>query len=242
MSRGGERSGIPKPDDFPELMLGASLTVAWMLIADAVSAAEATFGSGSCLSTHDLYLFNIAALGIVVWLGSLATLEPAREMLARFVATAEPGLQTCQSSRRRARGSTRACLRLLGKAASSRWIPVTGEFVLAGWLIYRSGGTLASPYAPVPLVMMAVGQSLYHPPALRFRRDAGFSNVSILVRDVLLHYRYPIFLCAAAMAVPIALEAPAGRLAPEGMPIFTSVLGIVVCMCVVAGARWRDQR
>jgi hypothetical protein len=238
MSRGGERSGIPKPDDFPELMLGASLTLVWMLIADAVSAAEATFTSGSCLSVHDLYLFNIAALCIVVWLGSLATLDPAREMLARFVA----GAETKEPPRGRAEGSARAASRRLSGAASSRWIPVTGEFVLAAWLIYRSGGTLASPYAPVPLVMMAVGQSLYHTPALRLRRDAGFSNVSILVRDVLLHYRYPIFLCTAAMVGPIALRAPAGRLAPEEMPIFTSLLGIVVCMCVVAAARWRDQR
>jgi hypothetical protein len=237
MSRGGERSGIPKPDDFPELMLGASLTVTWMLITDVVSAAEATFTSGSCLSIHDLYLFNIAALAIAVWLGSLATLDPAREMLARFVA----GAETKEPPRERAQGSARAASRL-GSAAGSRWIPVTGEFVLAGWLIHRSGGTLASPYAPVPLVMMAVGQSLYHTPALRLRRDAGFSNVSILVRDVLMHYRYPMFLCAAAMVGPIVLRAPAGRLAPEGMPIFTSLLGIVVCMCVVAAARWGDQR
>ncbi|HEX5308291.1 MAG TPA: hypothetical protein VFW38_04350 [Solirubrobacteraceae bacterium] len=238
MSRGGERSGVPKPDDFPELMLGASLTVVWMLIADAVSAAEATFSSGSCLSIHDLYLFNIAALAIVVWLGSLATLDPAREMLTRFVA----GAEAKEPPRGQEGASAREVSKRLGSAASNRWIPVTGEFVLAGWLIYRTGGTLASPYAPVPLVMMAVGQSLYHTPALRLRRDAGFSNVSILVWDVLLHYRYPIFLCTAAMVVPIALQAPAGRLAPEGMPIFTSLLGIVVCMCVMAGARWRDQR
>jgi hypothetical protein len=237
MSRGGERSGIPKPDDFPELMLGASLTVTWMLITDIVSTVEATFASGSCLSTHDLYLFNIAALAIAVWLGSLATLDLVREMLARFVA----GAEAKEPPRGRARGSARSASRL-SSAVSSRWVPVTGEFVLAGWLIYRSGGTLASPYAPVPLVMMAVGQSLYHKPALRLRRDAGFSNVSILVRDVVMHYRYPIVLCAAAMVGPIVLRSPAGRLAPEGMPIFTSLLGIVVCMCVVAAARWSDQR
>lgn len=238
MGRRGERSGIPKSDDFPKLVLGASLTVAWTFIVDAISAGEAVFANGSCLSAHDLYLFNIAALGIVVWLGSLATLDPAGKVVAEFVAGAQVG----EPADRRAGGSVREAWRRLRRAARSPWIPVTGQFVLAGWLIYRSGGTLASPYAPVPLVMMAVGQSVYDTPALRLRHDAGFFNVSILVRDVLLHYRYPIFLFALALVGPIALQAPAGRPAPEGMPIFTSMLAIVMCMCVVAAARWRDRR
>lgn len=233
-----ERAGVPTSDDVPKLVLGALLMMVWAIMVDAISASEVVFADGSCLSTKVLYAYNIAALAIALWAGWLATRARAAEMVASFVGASDPG----EPAERRSGKSLRALLGPAGRAALSPWVPVTGMFLLAGWLIYRSGGTLASPYAPVPLVMMAVGQSVYETPTLRFRRDAGLSNAPILLRDVVVHYRYPIFLFAVAEIGPIVLGAPAARPAPQGMTVFTSMLAIVICMAVAAASRWRDQK
>lgn len=231
---------LPRSGDVPKFMLGASLTVAWVVMVDAIFAGELLVAGGSCLSGESLYLFDIAALAIAVWLGSLATFSSLGEMVASFVgegATAE------RRRARRARGSgVRAVLApRLAATVASPWPPVTCLFLLAGWLIYRSGGTTASPYAPVPLLMMAVGQSVYETPSVRIRREARLWNVAILFADVIRHYVYPLLLFALVVVAPIVLDSPAQRPAPRGLLVFTSVLALVLSMCVVAASRLRDQ-
>lgn len=231
---------VPRPGDVPKFMLGASLTVAWVVTVDAISAGELLIAGGSCLSVESLYLFDIGALAIAVWLGSLATFSSLGEMVESFVgegATAE------RRRARRARDSgARAVLApRLTATMSSPWPPVTCLFLLAGWLIYHSGGTTASPYAPVPLLMMAVGQSVYETPSVRIRREARLWNVAILLADVTRHYTYPLLLFALVVVTPIVLDSPAQRTAPRGLLVFTTVLGLVLSMCVVSASRLRDQ-
>lgn len=235
MSQQGEGLGACKRDDAPRLMLGASLTVAWAVVVDLISADEVLTVNGSCLSANSLYLFNIGALAIVVWMGWLASRDSLGRMLTTFVgdqADTASVLATRQSVPGR-----------VGRLLVDPWLPVTGQFVLAGWLIYSSGGLAHSPYAQVPLVMMAIGQSLYATPFIRLSRNARLWNVPVFLRDVLKHYFYPISLFMMVMGALFVLRTPPPvRAAPNWEMMLTTLLGLVVSMSVVAATRWRDKR
>jgi hypothetical protein len=237
-------SRVPRFDVLLKLILGASLTFILMVVVDAFSVGEVVMIGESHLSTVNLYIFNLGAMTIVVWFGSLANLDKVGELVSLLVGNAAANTAGCSASELCDGDPAGGLEGWLGNAVKNVWVPVTLLFLLVGWLIYASGGIANSPYSQVPIVMMVVGQSVYDTPSVELRADAKLMNLPIFVKGVVRHYLYPIAMFALLLIGLVLLQAYhplVTKPAPELENIFTTLLGLVVSMCVVAVTRRADQ-
>jgi hypothetical protein len=175
-------------------------------------------------------------------------------LIAYFLVLANPnGIRALQRSLARATGKPAEASREEPIGAPGRlellladpWVPVTLEFLLVGWLIYASGGVIDSPYSPVPIGMVVIGQSVYDVRPIAFDAKAGLLRaIAVFAARVAGQYWYPLSLSVSLL---IGLEALqqwhpiVQRTAVPGELAFTSLFSMFVCMCTTFVTRCADR-
>jgi hypothetical protein len=220
--------------------LGACSTVALLVVADIFLAVAAGLAGDERISMFDLFVFNTGGLVIVGWLGLLASSDKVDVMLARLAraTTADRGDRGAPTDgARRSQG-------WLARALTNLWIPVTFMFLLAGWLVYATGGLVGSPFVSLPVTMTIIGQCVYEAPLIEYPRRPGVRALLVLFCRVLRFYAYPQLLFAAVMVTPGMLQidglirAPA---APIAETMIATQLNLSIGMCVAYIARRFDR-
>jgi hypothetical protein len=192
------------------------------------------------LSGIDLGIFTIGGLVIVGWLSLRAAgdkLEVLLGLLARVTQMSAAEGECAQRSRDVSRGRLQIAL-------SNLWIPVTCQFLLVGWLIYASGGIPDSPYLPVPVAMMIIGQSVYHVPYIELRSNPRLRDVLVFLWRVIRFYGYPQLMFVSQMIGVALLQicVPlASRPVPIAETILTTQLSVSLGLCVAFVARRVDR-
>lgn len=221
--------------------LGACSTIALLVVADLFLVVAAGLAGDERVSMFDLFVFNTGGLLIVGWLGLLASSDKVDVMLARLAraTTADRGDRGAPTDGSRALGSG-----WLGRARTNLWIPVTSMFLLAGWLVYATGGMIGSPFVSLPVTMTIVGQCVYEVPLIEYPPRPRVRALLALFCRVLRFYAYPQLLFAAVMVTLGMLQldglirAPA---APIAETMIATQLNLSIGMCVAYIARRFDR-
>jgi hypothetical protein len=220
--------------------IGAWSTVLLIVIVDVLWViAKVLVGEGQ-LSGVNLGIFTIGGLIIVGWLSLWAAAENVGVLLGLLARVTQMSTSECERALR-GRHVSRGRFR---RALSNLWIPVTCQFLLVGWLIYASGGIPDSPYLPVPVAMMIIGQSVYHVPRIELCTNPGSRDVLIFLWRVVRFYGYPQLMFVSQMigvAVLQICEPLASRPVPIAETILTTQLSVSLGLCVAFVARRVDR-
>jgi hypothetical protein len=221
--------------------LGACSTFALIAIVDAFLAVAEGLAGDDRISTIDLLIFNLGGWLIVGWLGLLASSDKVDAMLVRLAKVA--GEDVAGQDARPLDGGDPAPGRL-ALAVTNLWIPVTFMFLLAGWLVYASGGPTNSPFVSLPVTMMIIGQSVYHLPSIDLRANPTPRDLLAFGMRVLRFYAYPqllfglilALLCLLQVYRPIRTDP-----APIAETMIATQLNLSIGMCVAFLARRFDR-
>jgi len=217
--------------------LGACSTIALLVVAGIFLAVAAGLAGDERVSMFDLFVFNTGGLVIVGWLGLLASSDKVDVMLKRLARAIAADRGPPTDGARRSPG-------WLARALTNLWIPVTFMFLLAGWLVYATGGLVGSPFVSLPVTMMIIGQCVYEAPLIQYPLQSGVRALLILLCRVLRFYAYPQLLFAAIMVtlgmlqIDGLIRAPA---APVAETMIATQLNLSIGMCVAYIARRFDR-
>ncbi|MFZ1153891.1 MAG: hypothetical protein WAN93_03190 [Solirubrobacteraceae bacterium] len=221
--------------------IGAWLTVVLVVTVDFLWVMARLLTGKGQLSAINLLVFTLGGLVIVGWLGLRAASDKVDTLMLLLARVTRIGAAEGDIDALDARVEIPGRFRSL---VANLWIPVTLQFILVGWLIYASGGLTNSPYGPVLVVMMAIGQSVYHAPAIELGAEVKMRDVLIFIGRVTRLYVYPqlMFVCLLIALVLLQEHHPlVTRPTPPGEMIFTLQLCIFVSMCVVFITRRADR-
>lgn len=220
--------------------VGAWSTVILVVVVDVLwGMAKLWTGEGQ-LSGINLMIFTLGGLVIIGWLGLLASADKVGvlfallEKVTQTAGTSDDGKGVLDSA-----GPGR-----LQRAITNLWIPVTCQFWLVGWLIYASGGITSSPYIPVPVAMMIIGQSVYHVRPIQLGADAKFRDVVIFIWRVACFYGYPQLMFGSlliALALLHEYHPLVVRPVPIAETIFIMQLSVSIGLCVAFVVRRADR-
>jgi hypothetical protein len=237
----GARDHAPRFDDRLKAAMAAAANVMFTSVVVLMWGLEGPLFGGHQLYGSSPLLFVIFALTMVLYYGALATSDRfgrLADMLVQAAArgiVAEPeGAEPQRSSRP---GRARAIF-------ANLWVPVTLNFLLAGWLIYASGGILNSPYASVPVAMMLIGQSVYGVPPIDLRGHSRLPRLVVFVLAILRLYLYPFMLIIVIELMLVALQRlhPLVRSpAPAAEFVISTLLILLASMCVTFVTRRADK-
>jgi hypothetical protein len=192
------------------------------------------------LSSINLMIFNLGGLIIIGWLGLLAS----SDKVGVLVALLEKVTQTGAAERNENALDTTVAPGRFQQAFANLWIPVTCQFWLVGWLIYASGGITNSPYAPVPVAMMIIGQSIYHVRPIQLGADAKLRDVLIFIWRVARFYGYPQMMFGSlliALAMLHEYHPLVTKPVPIAETIFIIQLSVSIGLCVAFVVRRADR-
>jgi hypothetical protein len=221
--------------------LGACSTFALLVIADAFLAAAEGLAGDSRISTIDLLVFNLGGWLIIGWLGLLASSDELDAMLLRLARVTREGVAEDGAD---PLGGPDLEPARLARVLTNLWIPVTFMFLLAGWLVYASGGPTNSPFVSLPVTMTIIGQSVYHLPAIELRANPRPRDLLAFGWHVLRFYAYPqllfgfilVALCLLQIYRPIRTNP-----APLAETMIATQLNLSIGMCVAFLARRFDR-
>lgn len=220
--------------------LGAWSTVALLIVVDVFIAAAEWLAGDDRVSGLDLLIFNMGGLLIAAWLSLLASSDKLDVMLSRLAKVTRESVAREPGDLPETAGRGPG---FLFRMLTNLWLPVTFQFLLAGWLVYASGGLGGSPFVSLPITMTIIGQSVYHIPSIELS-DRGPRAVLVFVWRVLRFYAYPQLLFAFIMVALLLLQIyePAHtRSAPLAETMVATQLNLSIGMCVAFLARRFDQ-
>jgi hypothetical protein len=231
---------VSRFDDRMKATLGSVATFIWLLLVVAVSTAENLVFGRSQLSVLNLAIFGFFALVIVEWLGEWGSSYRVRILFALLgrVAPAGTAVVLPDLDSRQARPG------VLRRAFGGLWAPVILQYMLAGWLIYASGGIANSPYSSVPVVMMLIGQSVYETSSIELGDDINVRSLLMFGCRAARAYRYPLLMIVALFAVIVLLQEHhplVTRAAPPVEIVFTTLVSLFFGMCVLLVTRRADR-
>jgi hypothetical protein len=220
--------------------LGAWSTVALLIVVDVFIAAADGLASDNRVSGLDLLTFNMGGLLIAAWLSLLASSDKLDVMLTRLAKATQ---ESADGERRDLPETEAQNPGLLFRILTNLWLPVTFQFLLAGWLVHGSGGLGSSPFVSLPVTMMIIGQSVYDLPSIELS-DPGARPLAVFVWRVLRFYAYPQLLFAFIMVTLGLLqiyEPTHTRPAPLAETMIATQLNLSIGMWVAFLARRFDQ-
>ena len=221
--------------------VGAWLTVVLVVTVDVIWVVVKLLTGQGQLSGINLMIFNLGGLIIIGWLGLLASsykLSALFALLARVTQASpvEGEEGSCDTAEKDPGRFQRAITNL--------WVPVTLQFWLVGWLIYASGGIVNSPYIPVPVAMMIIGQSVYHVRPIQLGANAKLRDVLIFLWRVTCFYGYPQLMFGSLLLVLAILHEylpPTTGPAPIAETIFILQLSVSIGLYVAFIVRRVDR-
>jgi hypothetical protein len=202
--------------------------------------AKLWFGDGQ-LSSIDLMIFTLGGLIAIGWLALLASSDKVGVLFALLEKVTEAG---AAEGDQRAVDTTSIGPGRFRRVITNLWIPVTFQFWLVGWLIYASGGIAGSPYLPVPVAMMIIGQSVYHVRPIELGTDAKVRDVLMFIWRVVCFYGYPQLMFGSLLIVLAMLHEyhPLMRKpVPIAETIFIMQLSVSIGLCVAFVVRRADR-
>lgn len=162
------------------IVLVVTVNILWVV-------AKLLIGEGQ-LSGLNLMIFTLGGLAVVGWLSLLASSYRPGALFALLAWVTQTGIDDGEESRLESASTSAGRFQ---RATTNLWVPVTFQFWLVGWLIYASGGITSSPYLPVPVAMMIIGQSVYHVRPIQLDTGARLRDVLIFLWRVACFYGYP---------------------------------------------------
>jgi hypothetical protein len=235
----GETPSSPRFDESMQATIGALLTIVLLVLVDLLWAFEKLSYGQSELPAVGIYVFNCGGLFISVWFCVLASREKIDTLLNMFAGATRTDIPAGDAE----------VLDVENVGGSSRfitnpWIPVTLQFLLAGWLIYASGGITNSPYSSVLIAMMLIGQSLYMTPSVTYDAHAKLLGAPAFMGGFARAYWYPLLMFVSLLVGLVWLQAHhplMRRPAAAGEMFATTLLNLLVSMCVVFVTRRVDR-
>jgi hypothetical protein len=221
--------------------IGAWLTVVLVVIVNLLWVTASLLVGEAQLSAINLMIFTLGGLIIIGWLGLRAASDKVDTLVLLLARITRIGAAEGDVDALDARDVIPGRFRSF---AANLWIPVTLQFLLVGWLIYASGGLTNSPYGPVLVVMMAIGQSVYHAPAIELGAEAKMRDVLVFIGRVTRLYVYPQLMFVSLLVGLVLLQEHhplVTKPTPPAEMIFTLQLCIFVSMCVVFITRRADR-
>lgn len=239
---GDEYSPQPRFNDQVKATFGAAWTVFLLVVVDLLRPVESPVFGHAQLLWLGLVVFNAGALLLVAWFCLLGAANEFDALFALLTRVMRAGMGGHEGS---VLNTGRAAPGRLRRAVTNLWIPVTLQFILAGWLIYASGGFTKSPYNSVPIVMMLIGQSVYAIPSIGFNANIKLLDVLVVLPSRLARaYCYPLSMLVLLLVVLLLLQQHhplQSRSAPPAEMAFTALLNLFFGMCVVFVTRRADQ-
>jgi hypothetical protein len=194
------------------------------------------------LSGINLMIFTLGGLTIIGWLGLLTSSYRPGALFALLARTTQTG--PVEGDDGLLNNGAHVGPGRFQRAISNLWVPVTFQFWLVGWLIYASGGITSSPYVPVPVAMMIIGQSLYHVRPIGLRAEAKLRDVLAFLWRVACFYGYP-QLMFGSLLIALAMLHEYLPLAASPAPIAETIvimqLSVSIGLCVAFIVRRVDR-
>lgn len=237
----GARDDAPNFDDRLKAAMAAAANVMFTSVVVLMWGLEGPLFGGHQLYGSSPLLFVIFALVMVLYYGALASADRFGRLVDMLVQAAARGILAEHAETNPQRPSATGRARAI---AANLWVPVTLNFLLAGWLIYASGGILNSPYASVPIAMMLIGQSVYGVPPIDLRGRSRLPRLVVFVLAILRLYLYPLALIVTIEVALVALQRlhPLVRSpAPSAEFVISTLLILLASMCVTFVTRRADQ-
>jgi hypothetical protein len=186
-------------------------------------------------------IFTLGGLIIIGWLSLLASSYKLGALFALLARVTQAG--PIESEEGAYDGAQEGPGRFQ-RAITNLWVPVTLQFWLVGWLIYASGGITNSPYIPVPVAMMIIGQSVYHVRPIQLGSDAKLHDVLVFLWRVACFYCYPQVMFGSLLLVLAILHEylpPATGPAPIAETVFILQLSVSIGLYVAFIVRRVDR-
>jgi hypothetical protein len=234
--------GNPAPEGFNHAMkslFGAVSTFVLLVIVCLISMFEARVFGQTQLAPIGLQYFLAGGVFIIGWFILLSDADRICGLFALLARTIRPSPPGVQLDLFKAEHASPGRFR---RVITNHWIPVTFQFCLVGWLMYASGG-LVSPYTPVIVGMMMIGQSIYPTPSIGPGGGMTVRQLLLSFWRVGCYYGYPQLLFGSVLVAVALLQEYhplVTTLPPFAEMIFTSQLSLFISMCVVFVTRSAD--
>jgi hypothetical protein len=199
----------------------------------------------SAFDTHQLpgvspLLFVIGELLLILYFGALAASDRFGALVEMLVRAARSGIaeEEVGYDGDELTGGT------LRRLLTNLWTPVTLNFLLAGGLIYASGGVVNSPYSQVPIAMMLIGQSVYGVPPVELSHHPRTPRVVVFAASVARLYLYPLLIMVSLEVSLVVLQAAYPLVttpAPTAELLLTTLISLFAGMCVTFVTRRADR-
>jgi hypothetical protein len=229
-------------DEYQKAYFGAAaLFFLWLIVA-AISATEKPLFGQDQLSGTGFVVFTIGAYALIAYFLLLANPNGVNALPRALAKATRRGVSFEEATT--APDTFEAHPGRLELILTNPWVPVTLEFMLVGWLIYASGGIVNSPYGPVPIGMIIIGQNVYDVRPIVFDGAAGMRGIFIFAARVAHQYWYPLLLSVTLLLGLELLQEwrpLVQRTAPPGELAFTTLFSLFVCMCATFVTRCSDR-
>jgi hypothetical protein len=231
---------VARFDDRLKAAMAAAANAFFLVAVTTIWAVES-----SAFDTHQLpgvspFLFAIGELLVIVYFGALAASDRFGALVEMLVRAARSGISKdpLDGARRNAGGGR------VGRLLTNLWTPVTLNFVLAGGLIYASGGVVNSPYSQVPIAMMLIGQSVYGVPPVELSHHPRTPRIVVFAGAVARLYLYPLLIMVSLEVSLVVLQATHPLVTtppPTAELLVTTLISLFAGMCVTFVTRRADR-
>jgi hypothetical protein len=228
-------------DDQLKAMFGAITTFVLLMIVLIQSTGENLAYHRGQISMVNLAVFTLGSLFVVIWFIVRGASEKFGELFALLGRVTQAGTVKGELD---SVGGVGDFTRRRRRAIGNLWIPVTLQFALAGWLIYCTGGIMNTPYNPVPIVMMLIGQSVYVTPSIDLPTDTRVRSMFMVIWRITRAYLYPQLMFASLLVAVVLLQERYPLVTHPAPPlevVLTILVSLFVSMCVVFLTRSVDQ-
>jgi hypothetical protein len=235
-----QRSPSPELADILKETIGMVANILLLLAVSVIWSAEDPLFGRHQISFQALAVFDGMTLMLIAYYGLLIAADKLTLLLTMLANAVRTDLvEDKDNSFDRSQG-----MGVIRRLTSNLWLPTTFNFFAVTWLIYASGGIASSPYFPVPLAMMAIGQSIYRAPAVTLGTGNATRRLLNFVVKMIHLYNYPLILVSSLLVLLERLQEVHPLVAtPAPVPetIITTLLCMFVTMCVTFITRRADQ-
>lgn len=226
----------PKFDSKLKAGLAVVSNIVLLLAVNIIYALDDLLGKGQ-ITLIPLLIFDLLSLLLIVFYGAVVTSDTIGSLVGWLVRVVSGDVRAKNVF---ATDPVEAESQLL----CNLWIPVTLNFLLAGYLIYMSGGITGSPFGQVPIAMMLIGQSVYDAPRIDLTTQARLPQPVLFLCEVARLYAYPLCLMVGLLAGLLAAQTYAPLETAPAPSLEIAATGFVVLfasMCVTFVTRRADQ-